>query len=418
MRRHRHIRRPPSFDRTSCRNKMTLIVLTLTAGIIIMTIVRLSPLHANLHTQPISKQEPLKRKSNSKSLILKSANLENEPSSIMVLNSNKLPPASSSTVAVSSSFASVVSSPLQQWSLLVLVLTHPSHVSERQAIRETWGMSSRRTLPYTHRLLFVMGSMNTDVPDVDAIDVIVLDHIPDTYEHLTQKLQHGWKYIDEHYSPLEALWILKVDDDCMARLDHIQAWLHTHSIIYTPATSHTTTNGEPSTTISSHRMWNPLVDAVVIGDLVLHAPVQRQGRWADTQSDSSTYPPWPRGSTGYLISRAVVSRAVTAAPWNDAIVSSSSGPGEDVWVGQLLHQWSTVDQSVTYVAASDMFVNHRQCLRPHWWVVGHRLGPAAIRECHRLLRLRKDSVPAPVLMPHPAFSHWEQLGWVPNATQA
>jgi hypothetical protein len=343
--------------------------------------------------------------------------------------------------------------------------------------------------------------------------------VPDNYDNLVLKLEQAWMHIDRQYSRGSVHWILKVDDDCMTRVDRVYEWLERHS--YIPADDgddNEVSENKPPASASSFSpntgvlssvdsfaeavvRWNPLKDAVVLGDIVFDAPVQRQGRWGDRVSDTSVYPPWPRGSSGYVVSRAVLaevmamykenenkareetgSRAGTTGRSDSGVLSERyadapstiplqppsphkttslrdslsykegdahgegltaiAGMGEDVWVGWQLyylqqrkerrscysrqqidqqhdqhHRYlhydhrvvgqqeveggasnlsvtrndraitdATADDcnSVVYITSPALFSSSRKCREPHWWVVGHKLSAAAVRECHRL----------------------------------
>jgi hypothetical protein len=114
--------------------------------------------------------------------------------------------------------------------LLVIVPSKPDHIRIRNAIRKTYGTLSRDKNSYANnlkiehivRLIFVIGKSNnnsidnaTDTENDIFKDILKVDMI-DSYQNLTRKMLHAFKWINLYCA--NVTYILKADEDVFVNI--------------------------------------------------------------------------------------------------------------------------------------------------------------------------------------------------------
>jgi hypothetical protein len=108
-------------------------------------------------------------------------------------------------------------------------------------------------------------------------DIIQMPEI-DVYRHLPQKVKFCYKWGLEHTT---AKWFVKIDDDSFVRDDKLSPYLV--------------------------KSYNLLGKYVVIGNWQGNHTVKRSGKNAEYDYKPSTYPKFPLGSVGHVVSKGVAS---------------------------------------------------------------------------------------------------------------
>jgi len=133
----------------------------------------------------------------------------------------------------------------------------------------------------------------------------------------------------------------------------------------------------------------------VVGRIQRHQAVQTTGKWAESlynQQQHAFYPPWPQGSCGYLVSRAVAE-----------YIAKEKGRLETMYQGEdtSLGIWLENASAAVHWVHSPFFVNHGDCRLPRRpassnstgkgtvlgsnnvpLVIGHRMTPELMRRCY------------------------------------
>ncbi|GFN96458.1 beta-1,3-galactosyltransferase 6-like [Plakobranchus ocellatus] len=166
-----------------------------------------------------------------------------------------------------------------QAKLVILIISAPGNIHERDTIRDTW----LKDIDHKAVLFrFVIGTSSLDSQGKDKIDREALVHkdllalatIADSYQQLTLKVLEAFKWLD---SNVDFQYVLKVDDDSYVRVSNILSEL-----------SH-----KPK----DHLYW---------GFFDGRANVKTQGQWKETKWIlCDTYLPYARGG-GYVISSDLV----------------------------------------------------------------------------------------------------------------
>lgn len=107
--------------------------------------------------------------------------------------------------------------------LVILIISAPGNIHERDTIRDTWlkGVNSKTVLPR-----FVIGTSLLDSQSKEKVhrealvhkDILALEGIADSYQELTLKLLEAFKWADTH---VDFQYALKVDDDSYVRVSNI-----------------------------------------------------------------------------------------------------------------------------------------------------------------------------------------------------
>ena len=172
-------------------------------------------------------------------------------------------------------------------SMVIICFSSRDNFQRRAVIRETWAKGH-------DNVYFILGGpvpghykdMNMENPlSTSSLlfleqekfgDIIDTIH-PDTYKSLPYKLHFAMRWIMRNIETVD--WIVKVDDDCLVRVNLLQFYVLRH--------------------------MNPN-HPMVIGTISVGARPHRSGKWAeDPHFRPNQYPPWAFGSAGYVVSRPV-----------------------------------------------------------------------------------------------------------------
>jgi len=291
--------------------------------------------------------------------------------------------------------------------LVVMVLSSRYNFENRRAIRESWGKN------YTANLLFVIGgplpptvpetkkedkdglvgggveelsstekllvALAHDAPPIreettewlaklqqeqdDHQDLLDVMH-PETYKSLPYKVDYAltWIYNQTTSSSTSTSttesspvleWVLKVDDDVVVRLELLRTLL-----------------------LQQHNPHHP----IVIGDIVVEAPKAEGGKWAeDPKYEPDFYPPWARGSTGYVLSWPVVQYL---AQQRDLYYYQGEDTSLGIWLENatfLSENPSQQQQPLSWIHTAE-FVFDKGCEETHI-ITGHKMNPDEIKGC-------------------------------------
>ncbi|EZA49949.1 hypothetical protein DMN91_011836 [Ooceraea biroi] len=114
--------------------------------------------------------------------------------------------------------------------LVVIVMSAPTHLEARTAIRQTWGhFGQRRDMS----VLFMLGT--TLDPRIEAVlrkeqnmyNDVIRGRFVDTYSNLTLKTISTLEWVDSHCS--EVRYLLKADDDMFINVPRLLAFVNKHA---------------------------------------------------------------------------------------------------------------------------------------------------------------------------------------------
>ena len=264
--------------------------------------------------------------------------------------------------------------PTNSTTTIILVPSHQGSFVKRQAIRETWKTETASTT-----ILFVIAHSDCKEFDIDmGVDTTISETTRcDTIDHnflkLEQELYHDLleipmvenyrrlseKILQAYHWAMESLpnlkWFAKADDDMFVSVPKLESYLDKYD------------SNIPT----------------VIGEIVVDAPVHKEGKWADPDYHRYTYPNWAKGSAGHVLSRATV----------DYLTQHSESlhryQGEDTNVGIWLDEATQAGtlKDVTFVNAPDKFISYgyTACSTPSDAImVGHELKPDDQVQCHKM----------------------------------
>jgi hypothetical protein len=232
---------------------------------------------------------------------------------------------------------------------ILLIMSAPANFVRRQAIRQTWKQQHTN-------VVFIIGQSSD-------IDIMFLQHEQDLYQDLVEipmlddytllpeKLVQAYAWALETFSHLE--WLAKVDDDNFVKPQSLEKYLQKYN------------SNLP----------------MLVGKIVPHSPVAKEGKWADMEYEQPYYPYWPQGSCGHIVSKVIAKY----------IVKHSSKlhryQGEDVSLGIWLDEAHTSHalKDLTYIQAESMmtFDGSEFCSQSEYLIVGHDLSPDAILQCYQ-----------------------------------
>jgi hypothetical protein len=247
---------------------------------------------------------------------------------------------------------------------IVFVMSAREHFEQRAVIRQTWGKD--------HAVYFVTGgqpaseqqrqqqhkttsSSSTSIQDrlvqEQATHQDLIDSIhPESYRGLPHKLKFAYQWILQHWPHVQ--WLVKVDDDTVVRMDTLQA-----VVLDT---------------------LNP-AQPIVAGRIIVDAPVHRDGKWAELlYTESETYPYWPQGSCGHVVSRPVAEYLTQKAAAGELTLYQ----GEDTSLGIWLHEASVKKELHVTWFKSQYFTNNADCHSRQWLIIGHQISPARMKACY------------------------------------
>ena len=259
--------------------------------------------------------------------------------------------------------------PLSDNDVVVLVMSARNDVERRKAIRESWARGHTDVffmvgdkacaIPPSYRTTAwsceakgpvpfdVQTPYDTKVAGEDALlkdeaeahsDLILLPMV-DYYRALPRKLKEMYRWALDH---TEAKWMVKVDDDAVARIPELETML-------------------------AKQDANKLV---VMGNIQRGSGVPRSGKWAEPDFIGPKYPSFANGAQGHAVTRGVA-KAVVA---HDGFEYQ----GEDVSLGIWMDE---MKKPVQWVHSPQHFVAHGNCNDKSSIVIGHNIPPAKMRAC-------------------------------------
>lgn len=204
---------------------------------------------------------------------------------------------------------------------LILIVSAPGNLKNRQVIRETWCNS----VAYGHSInswqcLFLIGqSESAEIQDslseeFKSFKDILLGSYIDSYRNLTLKVMQGLHWSSKN---CPAKFTLKTDDDC---------FVHAHNL-HELVTHHQDASG----LFMGHVQSDPSQ---------LHVIRNKESRWHVLRADyeQDLYPPYISG-VGYLLSNDVVQKLVNISQYIKII------PNEDAFIGILAQAVNIVPSS-------------------------------------------------------------------------
>ena len=172
-------------------------------------------------------------------------------------------------------------------------------------------------------------------------DVLLVDMV-DAYRSLPKKLKLGYSWVLKETT---ADWVLKADDDFFVRVPRLNEIVKGRKPVRT-----------------------------VLGQIATGWVVPRKGKWAELSYQNKTYPSFPLGSCGHMVSRDVVKYIVTSDQFEYQ--------GEDVSVGIWLHK--KPDFPGVKFVSSPAFIGNKNCRERNRIVIGHDMSPQQMEVCSHL----------------------------------
>lgn len=236
---------------------------------------------------------------------------------------------------------------------LILIVSAPENIKNRQAIRETWC----NPISYKHpqnawQCLFLIGQSHSrdfqkslDDEFNSFRDIISGSYI-DTYRNLTLKVMQGFHW-SSRFCP--ANFILKTDDDCFVNTHNLHNLIIHHQDVHSLYIGHVKTDRNQRKVIRS-----------------------KDNRWHVLPEEYSEefYPPYISG-VGYLLSRDVVRKIVNISQYIKII------PNEDAYVGILVQE---VNISPTISARFQLSSSGWSLCNYIYLLVFHRIEPIQQKE--------------------------------------
>ncbi|BFZ23847.1 hypothetical protein BsWGS_26886 [Bradybaena similaris] len=102
-----------------------------------------------------------------------------------------------------------------RYTLVILIVSSPGNINERNAIRETWLIGIDESLVMFR---FVVGTaalnnvQSSQLAQEESVymDMLLLNNVIDSYEELTNKIMQAFIWVDKH---VNYQYVLKIDDD-------------------------------------------------------------------------------------------------------------------------------------------------------------------------------------------------------------
>lgn len=197
---------------------------------------------------------------------------------------------------------------------LILIVSAPENIKNRQAIRETWC----NPVLYKHshnawQCLFLIGQSDSQdlqiivQAEFQSFRDILSGRYKDTYRNLTYKVMQGFHWASQ-FCP--AKFILKTDDDCFVNTHNLHNLIIHHQDVHSLYIGHVKSEEDERKVIRS-----------------------KDNRWHVLQEEygGKLYPPYISG-VGYLLSQDVVQKLVNISQYIKII------PNEDAFVGILAQE--------------------------------------------------------------------------------
>jgi hypothetical protein len=237
--------------------------------------------------------------------------------------------------------------------VLIMSAGSDSHFPRRQAIRNTWKQQHPN-------VFFLVGQSNsseeTQFLQLEQSlynDLVELPFVDD-YSLLPEKVLQAYSWALSTFPNVQ--WLIKVDDDSYVRLPHLQNYLQK----YNPSTP------------------------MLIGKIVEHSQVLRDGKWAEhDEYKEMYYPLWPQGATGHILSQAATRYLVNNSE------TLHRYQGEDVSIGIWLNQTLQEERlpHLTYIQAEKLFAFDKKlanaCYSKDYLIIGHDITPDGMSYCHK-----------------------------------
>ena len=225
-----------------------------------------------------------------------------------------------------------------------------------------WGCSKKaKPLPHADQLRerAMQGALKRE-------DRVVLLPMMDTYRNLPLKLLRAYEWVRTHHPHVK--WVLKLDLDMYVRPHALLLELR---------------RLEAARDIGTH---------AIIGNIAWNWRPHKGGKWKETHYKKKQYPPFPVGSSGHVVSRALVHHLASRA--HELHMYQGEDTSLGIWVDE-----SPLRNNVTWLTLSPMVRATRggRCTCTPPWLVTHELGPDKFRQCHTTVRAQQgacDAVPS------------------------
>jgi hypothetical protein len=186
----------------------------------------------------------------------------------------------------------------------------------------------------------------------DLLEIPMKEH----YNRLPEKMIQAYNWVLNNNIGLfpNVKWIAKADDDMFVNVQNLERYL---------------------------RKYNSDIP-MIIGDIIYHSPVAKEGKWREDDYTKDFYPYWPKGSAGHVLSRAAAKYITETSE------SLHRYQGEDVNIGIWFDtaRKSGHLQDVTYIHAKKLFSTSAKYScdwNSHALIIGHDLSLDDQLECQK-----------------------------------
>lgn len=255
--------------------------------------------------------------------------------------------------------------------MVILVMSARSHIAQRAVIRDTWAKGH-------DNVYFVVGSpcevahdnrkhdltceaardshQNEEYEDTIAREEkqlrleqakhrdMLLTSRPESYRGLPYKLKEAYHWAAQ--LP-QVEWFVKADDDFYVRVTTLAKFLQA------------TNSSKP----------------LVMGRIMIDAPVHKRGKWKEVDFRPRTYPKFPLGSWGHIVSRPIA--GYVAEHREDLFEYQGEDTSLGIWIDK-----SPLKKATVWKQGGIVMTNNMMCV-PQMLMIGHQMTPDDIRECYR-----------------------------------
>ena len=190
----------------------------------------------------------------------------------------------------------------------------------------------------------------------DLIEIPMMEH----YKRLPEKVVQSYHWVLTNLPQVQ--WLVKADDDTYVRPSLVEHYL---------------------------KKYNADIP-MVLGKIVPHSPVAREGKWKEVDYAHEYYPYWPQGSAGHIVSKA------TAQYISAKSESLHRYQGEDVSIGIWMDEAPSKHklQDVTYIQAKGIITNDgtNYCGRANVVMIGHDISPEEMYDCQEKFKKASSSL--------------------------
>jgi len=230
---------------------------------------------------------------------------------------------------------------------VILILSARMNFKLRDAVRHAiWATSA--IVDSSVVIRFVVGKHRNQTELPEETDLLEVD-VTDSYASLPAKIKLGYRWAFQEFPTLK--WVLKVDDDCIIWPNRLVQFLKT---------------------LDSSQM-------TIIGKIGKDEPVRKTGKWKELNyNKSSTYPMFPLGSYGHIISNPIA-KYISNRSSEELFEYQGEDTSLGIWVENLNVRFihvPTLMRNDRYCIGQAMVVGHdmksladmKECLQPtHWW---------------------------------------------------